>query len=173
MKSHIALVGFMAAGKSTIGRKLARKLRIGFLDIDDLIVRDHGPIDEIFCRQGEPAFRRYEYQTIARVLDDEAAVLALGGGAVTYSPTRNLLRKRAYRVFIKVAPERILGRLRRSAAVRPLLGSQPSLSRINDLYASRFAAYANADLTIEATDLESAHIVNRIVAWMHEKNLVL
>lgn len=163
----------MAAGKSTIGKKLARNLRVKFFDIDDLIGQAHGPIKEIFREQGEPAFRRYEHETIGRVLDDQPAVLALGGGAVTHSPTRELLRDRAYRVFIKVSLERILGRLRRARIVRPLLGTRPSLPGISELYESRLPAYASADFTVEATDLEVAEIVNRIVEWMRERKLTL
>lgn len=171
MRNHVALVGFMAAGKSTIGKRVARKVHMPFLDIDDLIVQGHGPIEMIFHTQGEPAFRRYERETIARALSDEPAVLALGGGALGCSPTRALLSKCAYRIFIKVSPERILGRLRRARRVRPLLGPAPSRSQIEDLYTSRLPLYASADFTVEATDLDTAVIVNRIVEWMHEKKI--
>ncbi|MDQ6826782.1 MAG: shikimate kinase, partial [Candidatus Eremiobacteraeota bacterium] len=94
----------MASGKSTIGKRLARKLGIGFVDVDDLVIRDHGAIADIFYAQGEEAFRRYEHDTVAHAVEEAPAILALGGGAVTFPPTLHLLRKRAYRVFIKVAP---------------------------------------------------------------------
>lgn len=163
----------MAAGKSTIGKQVARKLHMPLVDIDDVIAQGHGPIENIFHSEGEPAFRRYEREAIARALSEEPAVLALGGGALGCSPTRQLLRKRAYRVFIKVAPERIFGRLRRARRVRPVLGRAPSRSKLWDLYAARLPWYAEADLTVEATDLKIAEIVKHIVEWMHTKKLSL
>ena len=171
MRNHLALVGFMAAGKSTIGKRLARKLKVPFVDIDDLIVREHGPIADIFYDHGEKTFRAYEHDAIAHCLDEERAVLALGGGAVTFEPTLKLLKKRSYRIFVKVPPEQILSRLRRSRRVRPLLGPQPSLQKIKELYEKRMPAYAHADLTIEAAELSTPQIVDHIVEWMHKKKI--
>lgn len=173
MKRHIALVGFMAAGKSTIGKRLARRLKSPFVDIDDLIAENHGAISDIFYAQGEAAFRRYEYDAIEHAVEGEAGVLALGGGAVTYEPTLKLLKKRTYRVFVKVPPEQILGRLRRSQRVRPLLGPTPSLHKIKELYVARMPKYAHADLTVEAGELNTAQVVEQIVEWMHKKKIEL
>lgn len=174
MKNHIALTGFMAAGKSTIGKKLARKLQVKFYDVDDLVVAGHGPISDIFYAQGEAQFRKYEYAAISQVVDEgEAGVIALGGGAVTYDETLKLLKKRAYRVFIKVPPEQILGRLRRSKSVRPLIGPTPSLTKIKELYALRMPRYSHADLVVEAEDLSTAQVVDYIVQWLHRKNITL
>ena len=125
MKRHVALVGFMASGKSTIGRKLARKLGWAFVDTDALVVRSHGPIPAIFENEGEAAFRRYEHAAIAGVLEGaEPCIVALGGGAVTVAENRSLLAERAVRVFIKISPEQMLARLRRSRVVRPMLGAR-------------------------------------------------
>jgi shikimate kinase len=174
MKRHVALTGFMASGKSTIGKRLARKMDLAFYDIDDIIVDRHGSIADIFYSQGEPAFRRYEYEVIEDVLDNKPpGIMALGGGAVTHDPTLKLLKKRSYRVFIKVPPEQILGRLRRSPRVRPLLGPTPSLTKIKELYTQRMPAYAHSDFTVEADDLTSTQIVEQIVDWMHKKKIAL
>jgi shikimate kinase len=174
MKSHIALTGFMAAGKSTIGKKLARKLEVKFYDVDELIVSQHGAISDIFYAQGEAQFRKYEYAAIDHVIaDGEPGVIALGGGAVTYDDTLKLLKKRAYRIFIKVPPEQILGRLRRSKNVRPLLGPTPSLHKIKELYALRMPRYSHADLVVEAEDMSTAQVVDHIVQWVHRKNINL
>lgn len=173
MKNHIALTGFMAAGKSTIGKKLARKLGVKFYDIDDIVVSKHGPVSDIFYAQGEAQFRRYEYEAIAEVLEQDPGVIALGGGAVTYDESLKLLKKRTYRVFVKVPPEQILGRLRRSKNVRPLLGPTPSLSRIKELYAQRMPRYSHADYVVEAEDMSTAQIVDDVVQWLHKKNLTL
>ena len=88
MKRHVALVGFMASGKSTIGRKLARRLRWPFVDTDAMVVRKHGAIGAIFESQGEPEFRRYEHEAIRDALEaSERSIVALGGGGD--SPSRN------------------------------------------------------------------------------------
>ena len=173
MKKHIALTGFMAAGKSTIGKKLARKLGVRFYDIDEIVVGAHGPVSDIFYAQGEMQFRRYEYEAIAQVLEEEPGVVALGGGAVTFDDTLKLLKKRAYRVFIKVPPEQILGRLRRSKVVRPLIGPTPSLSKIKQLYTARMPRYAHADYIVEAQDLSTSQVVEDIAQWLHKKHLSL
>ncbi len=172
MKQHLALVGFMAAGKSTIGKKLARKLKCAFFDTDDLVVKDHGAVSDIFYEEGEAAFRRYEHAAIANVLDDgEAGILALGGGALTYEPNQKLLKKRTYRIFIKVSPEQVLERLRRSKRVRPLLGPTPSLSRIKELYTKRMPQYAHADLVVEADAMSTSQVVDAIIEWLHKKKI--
>ncbi len=174
MKRHIALTGFMAAGKSTIGKKLARKLKLAFFDVDDWVVEHHGPISDIFYAQGEEAFRRYEHDAIAHIVEEEApGIIALGGGAVTYEENLKLLKKRSFRVFIKVAPEQILGRLRRSPRVRPLIGPTPSLHKIRELYAQRMPNYSHADLVVEASDMSTGQIVDHIVDWLKKKNIEL
>jgi shikimate kinase/3-dehydroquinate synthase len=174
MKKHVALTGFMAAGKSTIGKKLARKLGVKFYDIDELIVDEHGPVSDIFYAQGEQQFRRYEYAAIERVVESgEPGIIALGGGAVTYDDSLKLLKKRTYRVFVKVPPEQILGRLRRSKTVRPLIGATPSLAKIKDLYNARMPRYSHSDYVVEADDMSTAQVVDHIAQWLHKKNIKL
>lgn len=174
MRKHLALTGFMAAGKSTIGKKLARALDVPFYDLDERIVRDHGPIETIFYEEGESRFRRYEHDAAEALLDREpAGVLAVGGGADTHEPTHALLKKRTYRVFVKAAPEQIAARLHKSRVVRPLLGPSPPLSKIRDLYAERMPHYAHADYVIEAQGLTTTRIVEQIVQWMHKKKITL
>jgi shikimate kinase len=174
MKRHVALVGFMAAGKSTIGKKLARKIGCAFYDLDDYIVEQHGQISDIFYAQGEAAFRRYEHDGLEHLVDETApGIIAVGGGAVTYDPTLELLKRRTYRVFIKVPLEQVVGRLRRSPRIRPLLGPTPAPSRIKELYEQRTPKYAHADLTVEADVLRTPQIVEHIVEWMHKKKIRL
>lgn len=172
MKRHVALVGFMAAGKSTIGKRLARRLKRAFFDVDDLVVREHGAVSDIFYNEGEAAFRRYERDALQRVLEEgEAGIVALGGGALTSDANQALLKKRAYRVFIKLSPEQSLDRLRRSRRVRPLLGPTPSLARIKELYTKRMPQYAHADHVVEADHLSTSQIVDHIIEWLHKKKI--
>jgi shikimate kinase len=172
MRRHIALVGFMASGKSTIGKRLARRLKRAFFDTDDLIVREHGAVSDIFYNEGEPAFRRYERAALEHVLEEgDPGVVALGGGALTSDDNLKLLKKRTYRVFIKISPEQALERLRRSRWVRPLLGPTPSLSKIKELYAKRMPQYAHADHVVEADHLSTSQAVDNIIEWMHKKKI--
>jgi shikimate kinase/3-dehydroquinate synthase len=172
LRRHIALVGFMAAGKSTIGKKLARKLKCAFYDTDDLIVKDHGSISDIFYDEGEASFRRYEHDALNHVIDEgDDGVIALGGGALTYEPNLKLLKKKTYRIFVKVSAEQVLERLKHSRRIRPLLGPTPSLSKIKELYTKRMPYYAHADFTVEADVLSSTQAVEAIVEWLHKKKI--
>jgi shikimate kinase len=167
MKRHVALVGFMASGKSTIGRKLARKLGWAFVDTDALVVRAHGTIAKIFAIEGEAAFRRHERAALAAALEScEPSIVALGGGALTLPENRKLLAERALRVFIKLSPEQILARVRRSREVRPVLGAAPTLATIKEIYAIRMPDYASSDLVVEATRRGDAEVMDEIVTWL-------
>jgi len=174
VKQHIALVGFMASGKSTIGKRLARKLKCAFFDTDDLVVEAHGAISDIFYNEGERAFRQYEHDAIAQVVGDgEPGVMACGGGALSFEPSAKLLKKRTYRIFIKVTPELVLERLRNSRTIRPMLGPAPHLSRIKELYIKRMPQYAHADFVVEADGMSTAQVVDAIVTWLHKKKIEL
>ncbi len=174
MRRHVALVGFMASGKSTIGKRLARKLKCAFFDTDDIVVQAHGAISDIFYSEGETAFRDYEYAALAHVVDEGVpGVIACGGGVLSYEPSAKLLKKRAYRVFVKVSPEQVLERLRNSRNVRPLLGPTPTLARIKQLYIKRMPQYAHADFVVEADSMNTVHIVDAIVEWMNKKKIEL
>lgn len=162
----------MAAGKSTIGKRLARKLKVAFFDTDDLVVEQHGAVSDIFYNEGEKAFRNYEHAAIAHVLDEgEPGILALGGGALSNDENVKLLKKRAYKVFIKVTPELVLERLRNSLRMRPLLGPTPSLSKIKDLYTKRMPQYAHADHVVEADGMSTSQVVDAIIEWLHKKKI--
>jgi shikimate kinase len=167
VKRHVALVGFMASGKSTIGRRLARKLGWKFIDTDALIVREHGPVAKIFAEEGETVFRRYETAAIRTALHNaERCVIALGGGALTTPENAALLEGRAYQVFIKIRPEQILARVRVARERRPMLGPAPTIGRINELYDARMPAYERADRVVDASRRSDAEIVAEIVEWL-------
>jgi shikimate kinase len=174
VKRHVALVGFMGAGKSTIGRKLARELGCAFFDTDDLIVSAHGTIAEIFSSEGEVAFRRYEREAIGHVLNaGDAGVVALGGGALTIAENRAFVKERSHRIFLRSSPRQILRRLRRSRERRPLLGTRPTLAQIQELYDARLAHYAEADYIVQAERLSDRAILDDILQWLSEKKIAL
>ena len=172
MKRHVALIGFMAAGKTTIGRKLARRLGCEFYDTDAIVVREHGPIDKIFAAQGEPAFRTYESAAVEDALCKERpSVVALGGGALTNEENRVHIDACAYSVFLKLSPERILARVQSGDRRRPMLGPVPTLDRIRSLYETRRTHYERADHVVDAEPLGDRAIVENIVAWLNERQI--
>jgi shikimate kinase len=138
----------MGCGKSTIGKALARELGVRFVDTDDAIVARHGPIPELFARAGEAGFRAAELDAVREALDGPPAVLSLGGGAVTYAPTRALLAERSLRVYLDIPLETLVVRLRRSKTVRPLLGREPTLERVRELLEAREPLYREADIVV-------------------------
>ena len=174
MKRHVVLVGFMASGKSTVGRKLAKRLGCAFFDTDDLVARAHGAVARIFATEGEAAFRRYEQSAIAGALQESrGSVIALGGGALTVAANRNLLADRAYRIFLRVSPEQVLARVRKSRERRPLLGADPTLAKIRELYDRRMRHYSSADYVVEADRRNDREVLDDIVGWMRERRIQL
>lgn len=168
MKRHVALVGFMAAGKSTIGAKLARELACPFVDTDAAIVAEHGSIASLFETLGEPSFRAMEHAAVAQALRGEPKVISLGGGAVTYEPTRVLVASQALRVYLEAAASTILKRVKRSRTVRPVLGDEPTIERIEALLDARAPYYLAAEIvvTVDGRTMRSitGEIVERLTA---------
>jgi shikimate kinase/3-dehydroquinate synthase len=135
---HLALIGFMGAGKSTIGREVAALTERPFVDTDEEIEKRHGPIPDLFER-GEPEFRRLEELIVAEALAGPPSVLALGGGAVLSPRTQERLRAHAFSVWLEVEAEDAWRRSRGSN--RPLARSEEDFLR---LYESRLEVYAGA-----------------------------
>jgi 3-dehydroquinate synthetase len=138
LRRHIALIGFMGAGKSTVGARVAERVARPFVDLDALIERRHVPIPELF-RRGEAEFRRIEEETLAEVLAGPECVVALGGGAVLSPLNRARLGARAFTIYVDVDVETAWARVRGSD--RPLAQREDEFRR---LYESRRQIYAEA-----------------------------
>lgn len=166
--ASLVLVGPMAAGKTSVGRKAARLLQVPFLDSDRLIVAAHGPIPEIFASEGEPRFREIERETIAANLGSPG-VFALGGGAVTDAQTRQALKAHPV-VFLTVAPEAVSRRLR--AGGRPLLeGEEDPVERWKRIFAERRDWYEQvADLQIDTSRVPMGQVAEQIAQWWRKKD---
>jgi shikimate kinase len=166
----IALVGFMGSGKSTIGPALAARLGVTFADLDAALEAASGQsIRTWFETRGEPAFRLAERAQLAAILDRLAAartggVIALGGGAWAEPETRDLLAGRARIVWLDVPLETIRSRIHQDDQ-RPLLGDPVDVAH---LYAARQAAYARADVRVDASDAPDA-VVERILATLEAR----
>jgi len=147
-KRLIVLVGMMGAGKSTIGRRLAARLNLPFVDADSEIEAAAGmTIPEIFELHGEPHFRDGEARVIARLLEAGPAVLATGGGSFMREETRRRVAEKAVSIWLKADPDIILRRVKRRAD-RPLLQTADPAATVSRLLSEREPVYQHADLTI-------------------------
>ncbi len=160
----IVLVGMMGAGKSSIGRRLAGRIGIPFVDADAEIEQAAVmSISEIFAAYGEPYFRAGEARVIARLLDQGSQVLSTGGGAFMNAETRARIRDKGISVWLKADIEVLARRLRRRSD-RPLLKTEDPDATLSNLLAERDPIYGEADLTVMSRDIAHETIVDEIVA---------
>jgi shikimate kinase len=165
----IVLVGMMGAGKSTIGRRMAARLRLAFTDADTEIEAAAGmSIPDIFETHGEPHFRDGEARVIARLLDSGPAVVATGGGAFMREDTRNRIRDKAVSIWLKADAEVIMKRVRRRVD-RPLLQTADPAATVDRLLGEREPVYQKADITIWSRDVPHEKIVDECLAALHAK----
>ena len=154
----IVLVGMMGAGKSSIGRRLAGRLGIPFIDADTEIENAAGmTIPEIFDKHGEPYFRAGEKRVIARLLDNGPQVLATGGGAVMDQNTRDLIHIKGISVWLKADLDVLLKRTKRR-------NDRPLAERIKDLLPQREPVYSMSDIIVQSRDEPHETIIDEIIA---------
>jgi shikimate kinase len=154
----IVLVGMMGAGKSSVGRRLAARLGIPFVDADSEIETAAGmTIPEIFEKHGEAYFRAGEARVIARLLDSGPQVLATGGGSIMNQKTRDLIQIKGISVWLKADLDVLMKRTKRRND-RPLAG------KIKDLLPLREPVYALSDIVVQSRDEPHDAIVDEIIA---------
>ena len=164
----VVLVGMMGAGKSTIGRRMAMRLRLPFIDADNEIEAAAGmSIPDIFETHGEPHFRDGEARVIARLLDGGPILLATGGGAFMREDTRNRIRDKAISMWLKAEADVILRRVKRRAD-RPLLQNADPAAVIARLIEARHPFYEQTDILIDSRDVPHDKIVDESVVALHE-----
>ncbi|MEV4735091.1 MULTISPECIES: shikimate kinase [unclassified Microbacterium] len=162
----LVLVGPMAAGKTSVGRRVARRLKVPFIDTDKRVVAAHGPIPTIFAEFGEARFRELEREAVAAALG-EGGVVSLGGGAVTDAGTRDLLREHPV-VFLTVTPEAVAERI--AGGGRPLLDGEDPLGRWTRILEERRRWYEEVASTTFDTSRRPMHrIAEEIAAWRREQ----
>jgi shikimate kinase len=159
----IVLVGLMGAGKSSVGRRLAKRLGLSFYDADSEIEKAADcTIAEIFERHGEAAFRDGERRVIARLLDGPPHILATGGGAFMDEVTRAAIRDKGISIWLRADLEILLERVKRRDN-RPLLKQGNPEDILRALMAERDPVYAQADLTITSSQGPHEDVVEQIV----------
>lgn len=160
----VVLVGLMGAGKSTIGRRLAKRLGLPFIDTDEAIEDAAGcSAAEIFERYGEEEFRDGERRVVARLIDGEVRVIATGGGAFVDPRTRELLNNRAITVWLD-APIDVLASRTSRRDTRPLLKTGDPKATLERLANERRPSYAQAHIHVRSGTGAHAEVVEEIVA---------
>jgi shikimate kinase len=159
----VYLVGFMGAGKTSVGRALAKRLDWRFADIDALIEqRERASVADIFARHGEPYFRSVERAVLAEQVPFRHAVVATGGGTFVDPQNRAVIKADGAAVWLDAPLERVIARIPQDGR-RPLASDRASLEL---LFHSRHAAYQEADLRLDAGRAVIESLVDQLVDWL-------
>ena len=163
----LVLIGMMGAGKSSIGRRIAAKLSLPFVDADLEIEAAHAglTIPEIFAKYGEAYFRDGEVRVIARLLEGGPSVLATGGGAYMREDTRQRIRAKGVSMWLRADPDVIMRRVKRRSD-RPLLQTDDPAATIQRLVDERYPVYAEADITVLSRDVPHERIVEECLQML-------
>ena len=164
----IVLVGIMGCGKSTVGRRLAQRLGLDFLDADSEIERAaNKTITEIFAEHGEPYFRSGEERVIARLLQEGPQVLATGGGAFMSDATRDEIAAHGISIWLKAEFDTVMARVRRRST-RPLLQNPDPEGTMRALMEKRHPVYALAELTVLSREVPHETVVDDIMEALRQ-----
>lgn len=164
----IVLIGLMGAGKTTVGRRLAQRMRLPFVDADHEIERAAGmTISDIFARFGEPYFRDGERRVIARLIDGRPKVIATGGGAFLNEETRSLILDQALAVWLDAEPSVLADRVRRRDT-RPLLRGRDPEEVLTELAQVRNPFYALAPIRVQSIAAPHDATVDEILKALHQ-----
>jgi XRE family aerobic/anaerobic benzoate catabolism transcriptional regulator len=164
--SVIALLGLRGAGKTTVGRRVARRLQVPFVELDRRIEQAANlTLAEIFSLHGEDYYRRLEREALIDILDaGSPVVLATGGGIVTDADTYALLRRRAATVWLKAAPEDHWNRVVKQGDRRPMADHPQAMHDLRALLASREPLYSAARLTVETSGKSLSEVIETVVS---------
>ena len=171
---RLALIGLPGSGKTTVGRQLARRLQLPFIDSDQVLEQRLGcSIRDFFAREGESRFRNVEEQVIDELTLSPQGVLSTGGGVVLRPPNRVHLRERTHVIYLRSTPEEVFRRVRHDQS-RPLLQVDDPLQRLRELYATRDPLYQEtAHFVLETGRPSLATLVNTIVMQLEMAGLLL
>ena len=176
MAPHIiALLGLRGAGKTTIGKQLARRLHVRFVELDRRIEKAADmSLAELFSLYGEDHYRRLERESLARVLaENHSIVLATGGGIVASAETYALLKKHATTVWLRATPEDHWNRVLRQGDRRPMKNHPQAMADLRALLAAREPLYARADRTVDTSGRTVDEIVDELAAGPSREGLFI
>ena len=163
MKKNLVLTGMMGVGKSTIGKKLAKKLKLKFIDIDQIIeIREKSTIREIFEKKGENYFRKIEKKITLEKLKENNLIIALGGGAFINASVRRKIKDSCISFWLDLKVEILLDRLK-NVTKRPLLDKDQLEQSINKIYSERKKIYNESNFRIKCKSMNKGEIVYKIM----------
>lgn len=165
----IVLIGLMGAGKTKIGRLLADRLALDFVDSDDVIMAREGlAVSEIFAQKGEPHFRHVEREVITALLNDGPKVIATGGGAVMTPGTDEIIFSKSLSVWLKADLNVLLARVSHTIDKRPLLRQGDPATILQSLIDVRYPVYGRAAVHIQSIDVPPEDNLNSVVKALAE-----
>ncbi|MFQ5534165.1 MAG: helix-turn-helix transcriptional regulator [Sphingomonadales bacterium] len=162
---RMALIGLRGAGKSTVGRLAARRLDVPFIELAREVEIDAGmKLDEIFSLSGQAAYRRYERSALDRVIDEHSnAIIVTGGGSVADPATYEKLLTSCFTVWLRATPEEHMNRVIEQGDRRPMAGNPQAMDDLRRILKNRQALYAQADCTIDTTDLTPDQVLTEFL----------
>jgi XRE family aerobic/anaerobic benzoate catabolism transcriptional regulator len=168
--ARIALIGLRGAGKSTLGALLARRLSIGFVELDAEVEREGGSdLSDIFARHGQEGFRRLERAALSRLVGSgQPMVIAAGGGIVSDAATYALLLDSCVTVWLRARPEDHMRRVLAQGDTRPMRDNRDAMADLRAILAAREDLYAKADLTIDTSERGAEECVAELLAWLRQ-----
>ncbi len=170
MKTNVALIGFMGTGKTAVGKALATRLGLEFVETDDLIEQAAGkPIPDIFRDSGEIGFRELEIEVTQWAAEGTGRVIACGGGAVLNKINIDRLRETSRTVYLTASPAAVLRRTSADPTERPLLKVDDPKQRVKELMAERRPFYERAaDITVNTSRLTAEGVADEIVRALNQ-----
>ena len=163
MKKSLVLTGMMGVGKSTIGRLIAKRLKVKFIDVDKVIERrERKSIKRIFDDNGETYFRKLEEKITLKILKNRKAIIALGGGAFMNNNIREKVLTSCTSIWLKVNLDKLIKRYKKNDR-RPLLARKKLDSEVKKIYPSRKKTYSLADFKINCDSMDKSEIVQKIL----------
>lgn len=169
-KNHIALIGFMGAGKTATGLEISMRTERDFVDTDEFVTQLTGySIGDIFATQGEAAFREFEYMALSAALQRPVPIIvACGGGIVSNPDSLTLLKSRAVTVYLQIDSYQALTRID-DWTTRPLLAQAESVDAIHELAQSRLALYETAaDISVKTDNLDVSRVSDLVIEKLKE-----
>ena len=164
MEKNIVLIGFMGTGKSTVGSRLAQRLKRKFVDMDREIERVVGmTVSEIFKRYGEIRFRSEEKLMVQKLARESGLVIAAGGGVVLDQGNIDTLSRNGIIIWLEATPTAILERVNRKKGTRPLIKKDVKLQDIEEMLKAREALYAQADYRVNTSGKSPEQVANEII----------
>jgi XRE family aerobic/anaerobic benzoate catabolism transcriptional regulator len=173
-RRFVALIGLRGAGKSTVGARLAKKLKMEFVELDSRVEQAAGmSLGEIFSMHGEEYYRRLELQALLTLFNESlGCVLATGGSLVTYAESWSLVKQNCYTIWLQAKPEEHMTRVLRQGDTRPMKDNPSAMNELKALLARREPLYAEAKTIVKTSDKTPNEIVEQItqtLPWSKEK----